>query len=34
MFDLFPEPLGLKGAGTPGVIDDHADRGTGKDGEL
>lgn len=28
------EPLGLKGAGTPGVIDDHTDRGTGKDGEL
>jgi hypothetical protein len=24
----------LKGAGAPGVIDDHTDRGTGKDGEL
>lgn len=28
------EPLGLKGAGGPGVMDDHTDRGTGKDAEL
>jgi hypothetical protein len=34
MLDWFPEPLGLKVAGAPGVIDDHTDRGTGKDGDL
>lgn len=34
MFDWFPEPLGLKVAGAAGVIDDHSDRGTGKDGDL
>ncbi|PNF44094.1 SWI/SNF-related matrix-associated actin-dependent regulator of chromatin subfamily E member 1 [Cryptotermes secundus] len=28
------EPVGVKGIGTPGVIEDHTDKGAGKDGET
>ncbi|XP_069691586.1 SWI/SNF-related matrix-associated actin-dependent regulator of chromatin subfamily E member 1 isoform X4 [Periplaneta americana] len=27
------EPIGMKGTGTPGNMEDHSDKGTGKDGE-
>ncbi|XP_021937422.1 SWI/SNF-related matrix-associated actin-dependent regulator of chromatin subfamily E member 1 isoform X2 [Zootermopsis nevadensis] len=27
------EPVGMKGAGIPGIIEDHTDKGIGKDGE-